>query len=184
MSRVEPDQFINDRYERIEKNLEARLTAGAHCMNHISSIAPSRCCAVTCLLRRMLRGWLHVRSASARGHTDGLGSGRLLQIVRSRLNKPLTYAEKVVYGHLDDPENQDIERGVSYLRLRPGSATRQPAELGTGRPRHQLLTGPLLPLCVQTAWRCRMRRRRWRCCSSSPRACRRWRCRPPSTATT
>ena len=27
---------------------------------------------------------------------------------------------QVVYGHLDDPENQEIERGVSYLRLRPG----------------------------------------------------------------
>lgn len=28
---------------------------------------------------------------------------------------------QVVYSHLDDPHNQDIERGVSYLRLRPGS---------------------------------------------------------------
>ncbi len=27
-----------------------------------------------------------------------------------------------VYGHLDDPEHQDIQRGVSYLRLRPGPA--------------------------------------------------------------
>lgn len=26
----------------------------------------------------------------------------------------------MVYGHLDDPENQDIQRGVSYLNLRPG----------------------------------------------------------------
>lgn len=26
-----------------------------------------------------------------------------------------------VYGHLDDPEHQDIQRGVSYLRLRPGA---------------------------------------------------------------
>lgn len=43
-----------------------------------------------------------------------------LQIVRGRLNRPLTFAEKVVYGHLDEPESQEIERGVSYLRLRPG----------------------------------------------------------------
>jgi hypothetical protein len=27
---------------------------------------------------------------------------------------------QVVYGHLDDPEGQDIKRGVSYLKLRPG----------------------------------------------------------------
>ena len=27
---------------------------------------------------------------------------------------------QVVYGHLDDPQGQDIQRGVSYLKLRPG----------------------------------------------------------------
>jgi hypothetical protein len=27
---------------------------------------------------------------------------------------------QVVYGHLDDPENQELQRGVSYLKLRPG----------------------------------------------------------------
>ena len=36
-----------------------------------------------------------------------------------RLNRPLTLAEKIVYGHLDNPHDQDIERGVSYLKLRP-----------------------------------------------------------------
>ena len=36
---------------------------------------------------------------------------------------------KVVYGHLDDPEHQEIQRGVSYLRLRPG--TRKPAFFAT-----------------------------------------------------
>ena len=29
--------------------------------------------------------------------------------------------KQVVYGHLDDPENEDIRRGISYLRLRPGT---------------------------------------------------------------
>ncbi len=29
---------------------------------------------------------------------------------------------QVVYGHLDDPQGQDIQRGVSYLKLRPGDA--------------------------------------------------------------
>ena len=36
-----------------------------------------------------------------------------------RLNRPLTLSEKIVYGHLDDPVIQEIERGVSYLKLRP-----------------------------------------------------------------
>ena len=38
---------------------------------------------------------------------------------RRRLNRPLTLAEKIVYGHLDNPHEQEIERGVSYLKLRP-----------------------------------------------------------------
>ncbi|KAI6250498.1 Aconitate hydratase, mitochondrial [Erysiphe necator] len=42
-----------------------------------------------------------------------------LAIVRSRLNRPLSYAEKIIYSHLDDPHGQEIERGVSYLKLRP-----------------------------------------------------------------
>jgi aconitate hydratase len=41
-----------------------------------------------------------------------------LAIVRQRLNRPLTYAEKILYSHLDDPHGQEIERGVSYLKLR------------------------------------------------------------------
>jgi len=43
---------------------------------------------------------------------------------RSQPPSPATRAHRaptqVVYGHLDDPENQEIERGVSYLKLRPG----------------------------------------------------------------
>ncbi|KAL2115039.1 hypothetical protein VTJ04DRAFT_10702 [Mycothermus thermophilus] len=50
-----------------------------------------------------------------------------LAIVRSRLNRPLTFAEKVLYSHLDDPHNQDIERGVSYLKLRPDRVACQDA---------------------------------------------------------
>lgn len=50
-----------------------------------------------------------------------------LAIVRSRLNRPLTYAEKILYSHLDDPHNQDIERGVSYLKLRPDRVACQDA---------------------------------------------------------
>ncbi|KAK4452051.1 mitochondrial aconitate hydratase [Podospora aff. communis PSN243] len=50
-----------------------------------------------------------------------------LAIVRSRLNRPLTFAEKILYSHLDDPHGQDIERGVSYLRLRPDRVACQDA---------------------------------------------------------
>src|SRR5467141_3207284 len=44
---------------------------------------------------------------------------RNLAIVRRRLSRPLTLADKVLLGHLDDPEHQDMEAGKSYLMLRP-----------------------------------------------------------------
>ncbi|KAF2175548.1 aconitate hydratase [Zopfia rhizophila CBS 207.26] len=50
-----------------------------------------------------------------------------LSIVRSRLNRPLTYAEKILYSHLDDPHGQEIERGKSYLKLRPDRVACQDA---------------------------------------------------------
>ncbi|KNG47532.1 aconitate hydratase [Stemphylium lycopersici] len=50
-----------------------------------------------------------------------------LGIVRSRLNRPLTFAEKILYSHLDDPHGQEIERGSSYLKLRPDRVACQDA---------------------------------------------------------
>ncbi|ODN05396.1 Aconitate hydratase, mitochondrial [Orchesella cincta] len=50
-----------------------------------------------------------------------------LGIVKKRLNRPMTLSEKVLYSHLDDPKGQDIERGVSYLRLRPDRVAMQDA---------------------------------------------------------
>ena len=50
-----------------------------------------------------------------------------VDIVKARLNRPLTLAEKVVYGHLDDPNNADIRRGESYLNLRPDRVAMQDA---------------------------------------------------------
>ena len=44
---------------------------------------------------------------------------RNIDIVRRRLRRPLTLAEKVLLGHLDDPERQALEPGRSYLALRP-----------------------------------------------------------------
>ena len=44
---------------------------------------------------------------------------RNLAVVRRRLRRPLTLADKVLLGHLDDAENQELEPGKSYLLLRP-----------------------------------------------------------------
>lgn len=50
-----------------------------------------------------------------------------VDIVRKRLGRPLTYAEKILYGHLDKPHEQEITRGVSYLKLRPDRVACQDA---------------------------------------------------------
>src|SRR5262252_10819205 len=50
---------------------------------------------------------------------------RNLAIVRRRLGRPLTLADKVLLGHLDDPEHQDMEAGKSYLMLRPDRVVMQ-----------------------------------------------------------
>ena len=52
---------------------------------------------------------------------------RNLGIVRRRLGRPLTMAEKVLFGHLDDPENQHLEPGKAYLMLRPDRVAMQDA---------------------------------------------------------
>jgi aconitate hydratase len=44
---------------------------------------------------------------------------RNLAIARRRLGRPLTLSEKVLFGHLDDPEHQELEVGTSQLALRP-----------------------------------------------------------------
>src|ERR1041384_3514217 len=50
-----------------------------------------------------------------------------LDVVRSRLNRPLTMAEKGFFGHLDDPKGQELEAGKSYLMLRPDRVAMQDA---------------------------------------------------------
>lgn len=44
---------------------------------------------------------------------------RQVAIVRARLGRPMTLAEKVLAGHLDDPARQEIAAGETYLALRP-----------------------------------------------------------------
>ena len=48
-----------------------------------------------------------------------------LAIARRRLGRPLSLAEKVLLGHLDDPENQELSAGESYLMLRPDRVGQQ-----------------------------------------------------------
>ena len=50
-----------------------------------------------------------------------------LRIIRGRLNRPLTLAEKIMYGHLADPRGQDLTRGESYLLLKPDRLAMQDA---------------------------------------------------------
>ncbi len=54
-------------------------------------------------------------------------SRKRLEVVRGRLGRPLTLAEKVLFGHLDDPANETLERGVSYIMLRPDRVAMQDA---------------------------------------------------------
>src|SRR5499427_2479187 len=43
-----------------------------------------------------------------------------LTAIRDRLDKPLTLADKLLFGHLDDPHSQtDLQPGHSVLQLRP-----------------------------------------------------------------
>ncbi|MGC8762163.1 MAG: aconitate hydratase [Acidobacteriota bacterium] len=66
-----------------------------------------------------------------------------LAVVRKRLGRPLTLAEKILYGHLDRPEEAELEAGSSYLALRPDRVAMQDATaqmallqfMQSGRPR-------------------------------------------------
>ncbi|MCH8745615.1 MAG: hypothetical protein IIB31_08210 [Chloroflexi bacterium] len=44
---------------------------------------------------------------------------RHLNIVRGKVNRPLTLSEKILLSHLDDPTETDVVRGESYVQLRP-----------------------------------------------------------------
>ena len=50
-----------------------------------------------------------------------------LKVIQSRLNRPLTLGEKIVFGHLADPQNQELERGKSFLLLHPDRVAMQDA---------------------------------------------------------
>ncbi len=50
-----------------------------------------------------------------------------IDAMRRRLGRPLTFAEKVVFAHLHDPQRQELERGASFLLLHPDRVAMQDA---------------------------------------------------------
>ena len=50
-----------------------------------------------------------------------------ITIVRSRLNRALTYGEKILYGHLDNAAEAELEAGSSYIQTRPDRIALQDA---------------------------------------------------------
>jgi len=50
-----------------------------------------------------------------------------IEIVRKRLGRQLTLGEKIMFGHLVDPQNQELERGKSFLLLNPDRVAMQDA---------------------------------------------------------
>ena len=54
-------------------------------------------------------------------------SRKNLEIVRKRLGRPLTLSEKVLFGHLDDPQSQELSPGKVILKTRPDRIAMQDA---------------------------------------------------------
>ena len=50
-----------------------------------------------------------------------------LEVIRQRLNRPLTLAEKVLFGHLADARNQPLRPGSGFLQLNPDRVAMQDA---------------------------------------------------------
>lgn len=50
-----------------------------------------------------------------------------IQIVQKRLGRKLTLSEKILFGHLDKPEGQELAAGESILALRPDRVAMQDA---------------------------------------------------------
>ena len=61
-----------------------------------------------------------VRSSYARSRKN-------IDIVRARLDRPLTLAEKILFGHLGDPQNTNLAPGEAYLELHPDRVAMQDA---------------------------------------------------------
>ncbi len=53
--------------------------------------------------------------------------GERLDLIRKCLDRPLTFAEKIMFGHLDDPASAELSPGESYIKLRPDRVAMQDA---------------------------------------------------------
>src|SRR5579863_10280717 len=85
-------------------------------MHYASSDAPEQTCAATQPRRAPMTS---IESTPEMAAGIYRAMEHRLEIVRRRLRRPLTLAEKVLLGHLDDPEQQELAPGESYLMLRP-----------------------------------------------------------------
>ncbi len=50
-----------------------------------------------------------------------------IAIIKKRLGRGLTYGEKILYGHLDNAEDAELEAGKSYVKTRPDRIALQDA---------------------------------------------------------
>ncbi|PIZ30960.1 MAG: aconitate hydratase [Alphaproteobacteria bacterium CG_4_10_14_0_8_um_filter_53_9] len=50
-----------------------------------------------------------------------------LDVMKARLNRPLTLAEKILYGHLHDAKGADLTRGEAYTEFKPDRVILQDA---------------------------------------------------------
>ncbi|KAI5476039.1 hypothetical protein MNV49_000468 [Pseudohyphozyma bogoriensis] len=71
------------------------------------------------LLRRQFATTAFSAPLEARAHIPYARVSQNIATVRKRLGRPLTLSEKILYGHLEDPLEQELIRGQSQLRLRP-----------------------------------------------------------------
>lgn len=76
-----------------------------------------------------------------------------IHIAREQLCRPLTYAEKVIYGHLDKPETaRNIVRGQSYIKVRPSRVALQ--DVSGQMALLQFMTANLDTVAIPTSLHC------------------------------
>lgn len=68
---------------------------------------------------RALAGKVQMNNLEHGNFIDYAAMAVRLDVVRARLRRPLTYAEKLLFSHLSRPHLQELERGRSYLQLNP-----------------------------------------------------------------
>ena len=75
-----------------------------------------------------------------------------VDVARRRLGRPLTYSEKILIAHADDPETVGLERGVDYADYRPDRVAMQDATAQMALL--QFMTAGLSRVAVPTTVHC------------------------------